>query len=99
RRLVVCSVGALAAALACCGVAPASDGPENKTEAVAHLLFFSGADVWRNGGFLHGGFLYAYQGLSQDGPVFKLLFNGGFYCFHAGGGENTRRASTGERPP
>jgi len=52
--------------------------------AVAHLLFFSGADVWRNGAFMHGGLLYAYQGLNQDGPVFKLLLNGGLYRFHSG---------------
>src|SRR5204862_301562 len=73
RGVVVCWTGAFAAALAWCGIASASDEPESNAEAVAHLLFFSGTDVWRNGGFLHGGFLYAYQGLSQDGPVFKLL--------------------------
>jgi cellulose biosynthesis protein BcsS len=91
RGVVVCSVAAFAAALAWGGKAPASDEPESDTEAVAHLLFFSGTDVWRNGGFLHGGFLYAYQGLNQGGPVFKLLFNGGFYRFHAGGSEITGR--------
>src|SRR5436305_3213240 len=59
--------------------------------ALAHLLLFSGADMWRNGAFMHGGFLYAYQGLNQDGPVFKLLLNGGFYRFHSAGSEITGR--------
>ena len=49
-----------------------------------YLLFFSGADLWRNGAFSHGGFLWAYQGLDRDGPVFKLLLNGGLYRFRSG---------------
>ena len=55
--------------------------------AVAHLLFFSGGDIWHNGAFAHGGFLYAYQGLNQDGLVFKLLLHGGFYRFRSGGSD------------
>ncbi len=53
-------------------------------ETTAHFLLFSGADIWRNGAFAHGGFLYAYQGLNHDGPVFKVLLNGGFYRFRSG---------------
>jgi len=112
RRVVACTIAALTAALAVCGMAAASDGPENDETApsdaasaasesdapalgetssdvatAAHFLFFSGADIWRNGAFMHGGFLYAYQGLNQDGPVFKLLLNEGLYRFHSAGSE------------
>src|SRR3954454_4694712 len=112
RRVVVCTIAALAATIVVCGVAAASDEPESDettpsdaapaasesdapalsetsgdAATVAHLLLFSGADIWRNGAFMHGGFLYAYRGLNQDGPVFKLLLNGGFYRFHSGASE------------
>ena len=62
---------------------PTPSETSNGAATVRHLLLFSGADVWRNGAFMHGGLLYAYQGLNQDGPVFKLLLNGGLYRFHS----------------
>ncbi|TMI98747.1 MAG: cellulose biosynthesis protein BcsS [Alphaproteobacteria bacterium] len=98
RRVVVCTVAAFTAAMVWCGLARASE-PERETEAAAHLLFFSGADVWRNGAFMHGGLLYAYQGLNQDGPVFKLLLNGGLYRFQSGGSEISGRQVMGAALP
>jgi hypothetical protein len=60
-------------------------------EVVAeHVLFFSGADIWRNGLFSHSGLLWAYRGLNEDGPVLKLLLNGGLYRYLSG-----RRQITG----
>lgn len=54
-------------------------------DAVAeHLLLFSGADLWRNGLFSHSGLFWAYQGLNADGPVLKLLLNGGLYRYRSG---------------
>src|SRR5256885_12002434 len=75
--------------------------PETRSDAatLAHLLLFSGADVWRNGAFMHGGFLYAYQGLNQDGPVFKLLLNGGLYRFDSAGSEIAGRQVMAAAPP
>lgn len=58
-----------------------------QTDAVAHFLFFNGSDIWRNGVFSHAGFLWAPQGLNSDGPVFKLLLNGGLYRYQSGGTE------------
>jgi hypothetical protein len=60
-----------------------ADAPAEQ-HATAHFLLFGGTDLWRNGGFAHGGFLWAYQGLDADGPVFKLLLNGGFYRYRGG---------------
>lgn len=76
--------------LAFCGVAPAcaetADGEvlAQQGDAVARMLFFGGADVWRNGYFSHGGFFWAPQGLNEDGPVLKLLLYGGLYHYQAG---------------
>ena len=54
-------------------------------EVVAeHVLFFSGADIWRNGLFSHSGLFWAYRGLNADGPVLKLLLNAGLYRYHSG---------------
>ena len=57
RRGVACVAAVLAAWLGCCGIQPAAAEAERDAAAVAHLLFFSGADIWRNGAFSHGGFL------------------------------------------
>ena len=99
RRVVACGAAALTAALACCDIRTASAETDGDADAVAHVLFFSGADIWRNGAFTHGGFLYAYQGLNQDGPVFKLLLNGGFYRYRSGGTEITGRQVMGAALP
>jgi len=47
----------------------------------------AGADIWRNGLFSHSGLLWAYQGLNSDGPVLKLLLNGGLYRYRSGPNE------------
>jgi hypothetical protein len=49
-----------------------------------HVLFFSGTDIWRNGLFSHSGLFWAYQGLSGDGMVFKVLLNSGLYRYTSG---------------
>jgi hypothetical protein len=50
----------------------------------ARFLLFSSADLWRNGGFSHGGLLWAPSGLDRDGPVLKLMFGGGIYHYISG---------------
>ena len=89
-RSVICVAAAFAAGVASCDVPRASAETGEPADAT-HVLFFGGTDIWRNGGFAHGGFLWAYQGLERDGPVFKLLLNGGFYRFRSGTSEITGR--------
>ncbi|WP_170149815.1 cellulose biosynthesis protein BcsS [Rhodoplanes roseus] len=48
------------------------------------LLLFGGTDFWRAGGFLHGGFAWAPDGLAHDGPVFKVLAGAGTYQYRVG---------------
>jgi hypothetical protein len=54
------------------------------TQDPARFLLFSTSDLWRHGGFSHGGVLWAPTGLEQDGPVLKLLFGGGIYHYVSG---------------
>ena len=95
-----CVLVSLAAALGtvaqvCCGAGAAvAEG-----EVAAHVLFFNGTDIWRNGVFSHAGFLWAYRGLHEDGPVFKLLLNGGLYRYSSGSTEITGRQLMGAAMP
>lgn len=47
-------------------------------------LLFSSTDLWRHGGFAHGGALWASSGLDREGPVLKLMFGGGLYHYISG---------------
>ena len=51
-----------------------------REQGLAHLLF-SGRDLWRNGAFVYGGFVFAPSGLDQDGLLLKILFSGGLYRY------------------
>ena len=50
----------------------------------ARFLLFSTTDLWRQGGFTHGGLLWAPGGLDREGPVLKLMFGGGIYHYLSG---------------
>lgn len=47
------------------------------------FLLFTGADLWRNGGFAHTGVIWAANGLDNDGLVLKVAFGGGLYRYHS----------------
>lgn len=55
------------------------DAPKEPT-----VLLFSGVDLWREGGFLHGGILWSPQGLSDEGLALKLVFGAGAYRYRSG---------------
>lgn len=60
------------------------------------LLFFTGADLWRQGSFSFAGGLWSPAGLDRDGFTFKLLLGGGSYQYHSDAlGEVTGRQGTG----
>jgi hypothetical protein len=44
-------------------------------------MLFSGRDIWRNGAFAHGGFMFAPGGFEQDGLLLKILFSSGLYRY------------------
>lgn len=65
-------------------LALAADTPDSR-----RFLLFSGFDLWRNGGFGHGGLLWSPAGLAREGFTFKLLVAGGRYHYQSGGTEIT----------
>jgi hypothetical protein len=58
--------------------------PAQLSQDAARFLLFSTTDLWRHGGFAHGGVLWAPGGLDQEGPVLKLMFGGGVYRYVSG---------------
>lgn len=48
------------------------------------LLIFSGGDLWREGGFLHGGLLWSPGGLEEEGFTLKVIFGTGAYRYRSG---------------
>jgi hypothetical protein len=56
----------------------------NDYPELTRLLLFSGTDLWRNGGYAHGGMLWSPHGFRDDGPVVKLIFGGGVYQYRSG---------------
>lgn len=67
-------------------VRPAFDhtGQDQTFHEPARFLLFSTTDLWRQGGFAHGGLLWAPSGVDREGPVLKLMFGGGIYHYVSG---------------
>lgn len=72
----------LAAAQWLCADRVLADTPGVPNETT--ILIFSGVDLWREGGFLHGGFVWSPRGLSEEGPVLKLVSGAGLYRYRSG---------------
>lgn len=75
RRACAAACAAAAFIFCCVGSAKADDD--------AHMLLFSGRDLWLNGAFAYGGFLVAPSGLDEDGILLKVLMSGGLYRYDA----------------
>lgn len=73
----------LAAAAVVCAVPGAADNLPDRHEQ-ENFIFFAGSDFWRDGAFLHGGVLWAANGLDREGLVFKLMTSGGTYRYRSG---------------
>ena len=50
-----------------------SAGPTRAGDDGAQFLLFSGADLWRDGRFVHGGLLWSPGGLDNEGFTFQLV--------------------------
>ena len=79
RRAV--AAGAAVLGLAWCGTPTKAD---ETRPARPTVLLYAGADFWRQGGFSHGGILWAPAGLDRSGAVLKLLVGGGLYRYTSG---------------
>ena len=49
-----------------------------------HHLILSGVDLWRDGAFLHGGFVWSPAGLDRSGFLIKVLSGSGAYRYRSG---------------
>jgi hypothetical protein len=79
-RGTVAAAVAVVSLVACATVdRAAAGGPDDPS-----LLLFSGADLWRYGGFLYGGLLWAPAGLDNNGFIGKVLLDGGAYSYVSG---------------
>lgn len=59
-------------------------GTDQAGQDQARFLLFSSTDLWHQGGFAHGGLLWAPSGLDREGLVFKLMLGGGIYHYTSG---------------
>jgi hypothetical protein len=90
----IAAAGLIAAAAAGVGLdralAEPVQGPEQQAQGPEQprFLFFAGSDLWRHGGFAHGGLLWSPGGLDQDGFTFKVLVGGGLYQYVSGALDN-----------
>jgi hypothetical protein len=91
RGVVSVAAASIAAALTVAGVNCAFAEPEANGVRVDHYLLFSGFDVWRNGGFIHGGLLWSPNGLANEGFTLKALIAGGSYQYQSGTTDITGR--------
>jgi Cellulose biosynthesis protein BcsS len=68
-----------------CGLDCAFAFDEAGSAETDRYLVFGGTDLWRSGGFMHGGMLWSPYGLVHEGFTFKLLTGGGLYHYLTGG--------------
>jgi hypothetical protein len=85
--LVIALRGVAAAIIAAVGLmlSAAANRAESAGAENPAFLLFSGADIWRYGGFLDGGLLWSPSGLDTDGFTFKMLLDGGKYSYISSG--------------
>ena len=85
-RRVSAAMVVAAAFMVCCVCVSA--GPAWAGDDGAQFLLFSGADLWRDGRFAHGGLLWSPGGLDHEGFTGKLIASGGLYRYRSGALDN-----------
>lgn len=81
RRVNAAMVFAAAVGVCCVGV---STSPVRAGDDGAHFLLFSGADLWRDGAFVHGGLLWSPGGFDREGFTLQAVISGGTYRYQSG---------------
>lgn len=88
-RVASIAAAFVAAAALFCKIDPAAADMLEDAPAEPTLLYFSGLDLWRQGGFLHGGLLWSPRGLEQEGFTLKFMVGSGAYRYLSGALNNT----------
>jgi hypothetical protein len=73
-----------------------SVGPARAGDDRATVLFYSGADVWRDGQFTHSGLLWSLHRLDREGFTLKAMISGGRYRYQSGALDNAWVTGTEE---
>ena len=73
----------LAAALSV-AAEPLSIAGDEPVRDEARLLLFAVSDLWRHGGFVHGGGVWSPAGLDREGFALKFVAGGGEYRYRSG---------------
>lgn len=79
----VCTAVTIAVAFLICPVFISAGSLWAGTDEDLRVMLFSGRDIWRNGAFAHGGFMFAPGGFEQDGLLLKILFSSGLYRYNS----------------
>jgi Cellulose biosynthesis protein BcsS len=89
RRRVCATAISVAAFLLCCILVMVTGRARAGDDEDARIMLVFGQDLWRNGVFGYGGFVWAPWGFDRDGLLLKILFSNGLYHHDAGnlGGE------------
>lgn len=82
RKCVTAAAMAAAAVIVCAQHASANPGGDGSDRA--KWILFSGGDLWRNGGFAHGGVLWSPDGVDREGFTLKAVISGGSYRYLSG---------------
>lgn len=90
-RGVVAFVAAVVATGSAVGGTTVAHADTTTDGEATHFLLHGGFDLWRNGGFGHGGLLWSPGGLNKEGFTLKLLLGGGTYRYRSGATEITGR--------
>jgi hypothetical protein len=77
----VCTAVATAVAFLICLLFVSAGSLWAGTDEDSRVMLFSGRDIWRNGAFAHGGFMFAPGGFEQDGLLLKILLSSGLYRY------------------
>ncbi|HEU5017085.1 MAG TPA: cellulose biosynthesis protein BcsS [Pseudolabrys sp.] len=83
-RVRAATLVAVASFVCCVCVSRSPARADDAGDEIARVMLFSGRDIWLNGVFLYGGFLWSPRGLDEAGFTVKILSSGGLYRYRSG---------------
>lgn len=86
----VCTAVTTAVAFLFCVLFLSANSVWAGTDEDSRVMLFSGRDIWRNGAFAHGGFMFAPGGFERDGILLKILLSSGLYRYNSQISRRTR---------
>jgi Cellulose biosynthesis protein BcsS len=94
RRRVGATAISVAAFFLCCILVVVTGRARAGDDEDARIMLVFGQDLWRNGVFGYGGFVWAPWGFDRDGLLLKILLSNGLYRYNAGNFDGERVTGT-----